>query len=183
MNVRKNKNNKKKILLWIASAVAVLALVIASLELLGIASFFSKSQPSEPTQSTVSQSEDNNGNSGGEETQNSPPEQDANKEKSSRSNSATESSSKKKVTPVITYASNSSSDKRVFGYVPGIVEGDGTCTFTFSGNGSVVKKTDGVEDVSKTNCATTPPSGSGWSVVLAYSSDQAEGISQKVKVN
>lgn len=88
------------------------------------------------------------------------------------------SSNKKQVTPVLTETSKT----RVFGFVGDVVEATGACVFTFNNGTVVVKKNPGVPDVSKTNCATTPPSGSGWSVILSYTSPTASGKSQESKI-
>ncbi len=183
MKVSKNKKNRRNILIGSTAFLVIAVIGVFALETLGITSFFSGSEtpPSTPTTTNTTSEDTTSVNEGQDQTQS---EQDSIKENSAISSNGTNSNStgntsKKSVTPVITSADSS----RVFGYVPGVVENGGTCTFTFSGNGNSVKKSQGVADVSKTICATTPPSGSGWSVVLSYTSSTASGASQKVKVN
>jgi hypothetical protein len=84
---------------------------------------------------------------------------------------------KKQVTPVISYAGAD----RLNAYVSGVLEDSGTCTATFTQGTSVITRTSsGFSNVSYTQCAPiTPnlPAGS-WSVIVTYSSANAQGTSQ-----
>lgn len=90
-------------------------------------------------------------------------------------------SGKKQVTPVVTSADSSSAR----GYVSGIIEDGGVCTFTFTRSGSQTKTTasEAFADATTTVCNPVNTSGlnlvSGqWTVVLSYSSSKAEGKSR-----
>lgn len=91
--------------------------------------------------------------------------------------SQTTASGKKQVTPVIT----SVSGDEVRSYVSGVIEDGGTCTATATKTGAspVTKNSTGFADAAYTGC---PPiqlslSGSGWSIVVSYSSSTSEGAS------
>ena len=94
------------------------------------------------------------------------------------------SNGKKQVTPVITSATAS----EVNAYVPGIFEDGGTCTATAT-RGSQIETTSssGFENYNTTSCAplkfSPALSGSGWSVVVSYSSSTAQGKSEAEPVN
>ncbi|WP_314139513.1 hypothetical protein [uncultured Plantibacter sp.] len=69
------------------------------------------------------------------------------------------------------------------GYVQGIIENGGSCTFTFTGLGEpIVVTSEGIADSSTTSCGTVQvpleqlPSGT-WSVTLTYSSDEIDKLS------
>lgn len=93
------------------------------------------------------------------------------------------SSQKKAVTPVITYAQRVDNEVRVNAYVPGVFEDGGTCTFTFkNGDQTITKTTQGVANVSTTDCARltfdkSELSAGSWQVTVSYSSGNAEGTS------
>jgi hypothetical protein len=89
----------------------------------------------------------------------------------------TTSSGKKAVTPTITNTRGS-----VNAYVSGIFEDGGTCTATFTKDGTTLSKSSaGFENVSYTQCAPIDITGflsSGhWSVTVSYASATAEGSS------
>lgn len=187
-SLSKKQSYKKWILYTICASALVFCLVLI-LELTNTTNIFGDSQPTTETETTII-SEDADTKPPVDNTQDEEqseqvasgnPKDDSNQTNTPKPSNST--STKKSVTPVITYASNNSGDSRVFGYVGGVVENTGTCTFTFTGNGTIIKKSIGVEDVSKTNCSTTPPSGKGWSVTLSYNSNSASGASKKVVVN
>ena len=73
----------------------------------------------------------------------------------------------------------------VSGYVSGVIEDDGACTFVLTGPaGEVSEGTTGIADRATTSCgaASIPIEalGSGtWSVRLEYSSDTAEAVSEE----
>lgn len=183
----KKQSNKKWILYTICVSAVVVFLVLI-LELTNTTNILGDSQPTtESENTTISEDPDTKppvdntkDKEQSDQVVSGNPKNDSSQ--TNTPNPSNSTSTKKSVTPVITYASNNSGDSRIFGYVGGVVESTGTCTFTFTGNGSIVKKSTGVEDVSKTNCSTTPPNGAGWSVVLSYSSKAASGISKKVVV-
>ena len=89
------------------------------------------------------------------------------------------SNGKKAVTPTITNADSQS----INSYVMGIFEEDGTCTATFTRNGTTRTKTSaGFGNVSYTQCAPMDLesgflSAGTWQVVVSYSSAKAEGAS------
>lgn len=191
----RNKNslsrNQSKIK-WIFYAICASTLIVClllMLELTNATNFFDDSQPTTETETTTTSENVDTKPPVGSTKKEEQSEQVVSgnpKDDSSQTNTPNQTnvtSTKKSVTPVITFASNNPGDSRVFGYVNGVVESTGTCTFTFTGNGTVTKKSTGVEDVSKTNCSTTPPNGDGWSVVLSYDSKAASGKSQKIVVN
>lgn len=161
--VIKNKNNGKKWLLLVFTIIFILGLI-------GTAYWFnsSKDEPQNPTD-TEAINYDPPTDEDAQDVQNR--KEEIVKEDQDEQ---AQSSTKKEITPILTEASKT----RVFGYIGGVVEEGGSCTFTFTGNGTVVKKSGGVADVSKTNCATTPPNGTGWSVILSYNSITASGKSQ-----
>lgn len=92
---------------------------------------------------------------------------------------------KKKVNVVVTNAYVDAGTVYVRGYVSGVVQ-TATCTYTFTGNGTVVKKNSSTPDASTTNCGLSMPSsqlkGDGWSVVVSYSSSTLSGTSKKQSV-
>ncbi len=100
--------------------------------------------------------------------------------------SSNSSGSKKSVTPTITSTSGS-----VKGSVAGIFEEGGTCTATFTKDGTSLSRTSaGFQNVSYTQCAPINFSDNflspgTWTVTLNYSSATAEGTSasQTVEVN
>jgi hypothetical protein len=87
-------------------------------------------------------------------------------------------STKKTVKPIIVSASNGT----LKGFVPEILENDGTCTALFTKDGQTKERTStGFADVNKTTCRSitysTSEIGTGWSVTLRYQSIAAEGVS------
>ena len=95
----------------------------------------------------------------------------------------TNSDGKKAVTPVVT----SSSVNFINGYVAGVFEDGGICTYkiTNDSTGQVINQTSqGFENASYTSCTPVHPnlSSGSWSVVLSYSSSTAEGSSGATKV-
>jgi cytoskeletal protein RodZ len=119
-----------------------------------------------------------------------PTEQDKNDAAQNKKNLANDTPSppstvpdgKKEVTPVITNASTS----EVRAYVPGIFEDGGTCKATATkGSQTVTKSSAGFADVNKTSCVPIKWSlaGSGWSVILSYSSSTAQGKSEAYSVD
>lgn len=97
----------------------------------------------------------------------------------------TTSTGKKAVVPTITNTSGS-----INAYVSGIFEEGGTCTATFTKDGTTLAKSSaGFQNVSYTQCAPISISGflspGRWSVVLAYISADSEGTSaaQTFEVN
>lgn len=188
-NSRLKKTSNKKRLLVGACVIGIAICLIAGLELTNKINILGEKQPTNGSETTTipeqnaSEPEPTNtqDKEQTEKVASGNPKDESNQTNLSQPTNPT--STKKSVTPVITYANNNPGDNRVFGYVSGVVESSGTCTFTFTGNGTITKPTTGVEDVSKTNCSTTPPAGNGWSVVLSYSSNTASGKSQKVPVD
>src|SRR3989344_1064338 len=87
------------------------------------------------------------------------------------------SNGKKQVTPVITSVDGG----KVYAYVPGIFEDGGTCKATAT-KGSQTKpaQSTAFANVSDTSCApiSISLSGSGWSVVVSYSSSTSQGQSE-----
>lgn len=68
------------------------------------------------------------------------------------------------------------------GYIQGVLENGGACTFTFTGTAApVAVSSEGIADSSTTSCGTVQvplaqlPSGT-WSVVLSYSSDSIDTL-------
>lgn len=95
----------------------------------------------------------------------------------------TNADGKKAVTVIVTSATSTS----INGYVSGVFENGGTCTATLTNSTTGQTKTltsSGFENASYTSCTPMHPSlsGSGWSVVLSYSSSSAEGSSASEKV-
>jgi hypothetical protein len=95
------------------------------------------------------------------------------------------SGAQKQVTPVITNAAQNEQQIFVGGYMPGIFENEGVCTFTFTkGATTLIKTSEAFANASTTDCknltiARSEFSGSGvWSVVLSYNSPNASGTSQ-----
>lgn len=92
--------------------------------------------------------------------------------------SNTTTTGKKQVSITITSASSSS----VNAYVTGVFEDNGMCSATFTqGTTAITRTSSGFSNVSYTQCTPiTPnlPNNDGWSVVVKYSSDAAEGTSQ-----
>jgi cytoskeletal protein RodZ len=90
----------------------------------------------------------------------------------------------KPVVPVVTNASQNGQEVFASGYVPGVFEEGGTCTYTFTkGSLKVEKTTQGFANVSNTGCANLTLARSEfsqageWSLVLSYSSPAAKGSS------
>lgn len=87
-------------------------------------------------------------------------------------------SGKKAINPVITSVS---SDGAIRSYVPGVIEDGGVCTATATRSGSptATGTSIGFADASYTGCPpiTLDIPGSGWLVVVSYSSTTAEGES------
>jgi len=92
------------------------------------------------------------------------------------------SNGKKQVTPVITSVDGG----KVYAYVPGIFEDGGTCKATATkGSQTKTAKSTAFANVSDTSCApiSISLSGSGWSVVVSYSSSTSQGQSEAFEVN
>lgn len=72
------------------------------------------------------------------------------------------------------------------GYVSGVIEEGGTCSFEFSnGIDTVLADTDGITDARSTSCGTVQvPAESfvrgSWTVTLSYASETAEAVSEPV---
>lgn len=180
---RKTKMTNKKKMLLTLSALSIIAVVLLVLELSNVVSFFGSDNSTDETVTTTGVEEGSETKDSSEQlptTNQSPNSPDDAKSNAIAEQNQQQSNQKRKVVPVITSASKDF----VIGYVPAISEETGTCTFTFTGNGTtIIKKTAGIIDVSKTNCSVSPNlSGSGWSVVLSYDSPVASGESGKTKV-
>lgn len=97
-----------------------------------------------------------------------------------------ERSSALTVTPFITYAGPGTDPGtiEVAGFVPDVIEEDGTCTATLSGSG-LTASSQGYADATSTSCGLlvleTPP-GPGQIVVLSYSSSSSRGSSDPTEV-
>lgn len=107
---------------------------------------------------------------------------------------ATDNGGLKQVKPFISVAQQFKDDQygdriEVHAYVPEIIESGGKCSFTFSqGGNQVAWQTDGLPNVSTTNCDTAlvprdkfPQTGT-WSLVINYKSSNAEGTSDAIEV-
>lgn len=91
------------------------------------------------------------------------------------------------VTPVIVDAKQYGGEIEVRAYVPGIIEDGGACTITITkGQSTVVRRTEGAQDATNTNCGSIAiprsefSSAGQWSVVVSYSSAKYSGSSQAV---
>jgi hypothetical protein len=106
----------------------------------------------------------------------------AHKQQLSQTPSSTPSSGQKQVTPIITSASST----EVRAYVTGVFEDGGTCTATVTNGAQKHTFTStGVANSNYTQCAPielTSISGSGWSVVVSYSSSAASGQSASTPI-
>lgn len=101
------------------------------------------------------------------------------------------SQDKKTVTPVISawgQQAGSSTDFRVNGYVPDIVESDGSCTITLKKSGVLATATKAaLYNAQSTSCGQlvipyAQLSPGTWEAVLSYSSPHSSGESQKITV-
>lgn len=166
-------------------------LLIGGLALVVIASaaviFFVKHRTTKPAVSTERSPTINYGPA----TETEKKEVDANKDRIVKENQTTNTtptagSGNKSVTPIITNTSRS-----INAYVTGIFEDGGTCTATFTKDGTSLSKSSvGFQNVSYTQCAPideTPGflSSGKWSVTVTYTSPTAEGTSaaQTFEVN
>ena len=91
-------------------------------------------------------------------------------------------------TPItITTAGLNGKNVEVRGYISGIVQEGGTCTYTFTGNGTVVKTSSGVADVSTTNCGISVPRtslpGNSWKVLISYKSGATSASSSAQSID
>ncbi len=90
----------------------------------------------------------------------------------------------KPVTPVISSVSQTGQEITARAFIGGIVENNGTCSFTFSkGASSFVKTASASADASTTICYVTASisefsSAGNWTATLFYSSTTAKGTSQ-----
>jgi hypothetical protein len=121
----------------------------------------------------------------------SPPTQQDQQDNQAHKQSLTEQSSPtptgsdgKKVVPVII---TSATAQTINGYVTGVFEDGGICTAKLTNSSTGQSSTftsSGFQNASYTSCAPIHPnvSGSGWSVVLSYSSSTAEGTSASQKL-
>lgn len=161
------KNKKSKKIVIIASAIAT-AIVAVSVWWLFIRSDSSDST----TQSDISE----------EVINYSPPTESEKNEADNRKdeivsqqNNPKPANNTQSATPItITTASLNGKNVEVRGYISGIVQDGGACTYTFTGNGTVVKTSSGVADVSTTNCGISVPRtalpGNNWKVLISYKS-------------
>ncbi len=99
------------------------------------------------------------------------------------------SSDQKNVTPQITSASQIESQVVVSGFVPGIIEENGTCTVVaVSGADRITKSKPATANASTTDCANVQvarsefPKAGTWKVTLAYESATAKGQSSEREV-
>ncbi len=93
----------------------------------------------------------------------------------SKQNQPKPNNNAEKSTPItVTTAALNGKNVEVRGYISGIVQENGTCTYSFTGNGTIIKTSVGVADVSTTNCGVSVPRtslpGTGWKVVISYKS-------------
>lgn len=167
-----------------------ISIFVVVLLLLGVGTyfFFTQSNNNEVTEETATTQEE-------ETIDFSPPSEeeqaaiDDNKQKilaeeeRRNSGSSTEQNSKRKVNPVITSMPQDGGTVSGYGFISGVIENGGTCTFTFTrGSEQVSESSNGVADATTTRC---PPvqvsknslSAGSWDVVLNYSSGAAEGTS------
>lgn len=92
---------------------------------------------------------------------------------------------KRAVTPTITYAGQYGTQVEIGAIVPGISEGNGTCTAKFTnGAKSFTKSVAAVKNVNSTDCPEMnaesnefSPKGT-WTTTVSYNSPVAEGISE-----
>lgn len=99
-------------------------------------------------------------------------------------------SSTKFVTPIITDAGKYDSSVEVSGFMPGIIESDGTCVVTFKkGLLSVNKTVKAIPDASSTHCTNVIVSVSEftekgiWDVTISYSSSKSKGSSEAKNID
>lgn len=112
-------------------------------------------------------------------------EAEDNKQRIIEKSEQTNSSDNPSVIPAITYAGVYDSDVEVGGYVPNIFEEGGTCTATFTreGSSSISKTVNAVRGANSVDCPqiTLPtsqfPIKGTWSVVLSYKSSSVAGSS------
>ncbi len=162
-----NKNKKSKKLIIIASVIVALLAAGA------IWWFFIRSESG-----TNSTQPDLN-----EETINYSPPTEAEKSEATtrkdeivkqQSQSNDTSNTEKTSTITVTTAALNGKNVEVRGYISSFVQEGGTCTYTFTGNGTVIKSSTGVADVSTTNCGISVPRtslpGSSWKVLISYKS-------------
>lgn len=105
-------------------------------------------------------------------------------------NQAEDSSDKRSVTPIISYWGQPSEgdDLEVNGYVPGIVEKNGSCTARLVKNGKTVEETKvALDDAQTTSCGLiviprNELTAGDWSLSLNYSSPSSAGSSETVTV-
>lgn len=113
-----------------------------------------------------------------------------NNKKSSKSSNSSDSSSTDQnlqtVTPVLSRWDAATDPVEVAGYVPGIFEDGGTCSYTFTrGSVSFTKTTSGFQDATHTSCAPADVNRSSfsqdgtWSVILKYKSVTSVGSSNE----
>lgn len=109
----------------------------------------------------------------------------AQNKKPSSSEDVGNAAAKKQVTPLITRADQN----EVRAYVPGIVEGGGTCTATLSkGSTSISRISEGIANSSVTNCRPIDlssvqfPQKGQWTLVVSYNSTAASGKTEPTTV-
>lgn len=100
-----------------------------------------------------------------------------------------QSAAVKQITPVITYAGQYDALVEVGGYVPGVFEDSGTCTATFTKNGSTVEKiVTAIKNVNSVDCPVMSANSNefnqkgNWTLTLTYKSLSASGTSSAQQI-
>ena len=184
---QKRLQNKKKIAVILAATFFLLVGSAAALEAFGVTNWTRNNVENVNNESTdtaeMGTKDSNENNSADQRTPiaKDPTSPDAAKDKAIEQQLQAGSDSKKSVKPIITNSSKSF----VSGYVSGVSENGGTCTFTFTSNKTVVRKVNGKPNASTTDCILGNPNltGDGWNVTLEYESANAYGKSNSSKVN
>ena len=175
--IRKSKTEKrKKIIILLISVLAVFAVILF---------VWWKTHQTQPAAPSVAQSDST-------KIDLSPATEedkaDSNSHKTTDTTTTpTTAGQKLAVTPVIVDANQYDQQVEVRSYVTGVVESDGTCTFTFSkGSTSFQRQNTALADATTTKCpnitldSTAFTAKGTWSVVVSYDSVKATGASSPV---
>lgn len=95
---------------------------------------------------------------------------------------------KKNASPVVTSAFDDGTNIQVMGFVGGVVENNGQCTYVFTKDSSKVSKTTTAQaDASTSRCSTlafprAELTAGSWSVIMNYTSPSAQGSSNTLNL-
>lgn len=186
--------HKKRYIKIVLACILAIILIVAGLELTNTTNIFGASKTRPIDNTPVEGAPDPvDANTDSTPTAQTDPgeaakERIASEETPAGNSGASNNSQKKTVQPTVTSTSPENSEIIARGMVNGVVEEGGTCSFVFStASASFTVTTKGIANASNTICSPARAArskfvGSGWTVLINYSSASAQGSSSAVEV-